>query len=44
MSQERLTRLACMYIHSDISINVPDIVSRFVISHLRRMKLSNALL
>ena len=29
MSQEWLTGLACMYIHSDISINVPDIVSRF---------------
>ena len=33
-----------MYIHSDISIDVPDIVSRFAISHPRRMKLSNALL
>ena len=44
ISQEWLTGLACMYIHSDISINVPDIVSRFAISHPGWMKLSNALI
>ena len=39
MSEDRLTGLALMHIHSDMDINLDEIIDNFAREHPRRMKL-----
>ena len=43
MMEDRLTGLALMHIHSDLDVNIDDIINTFAIAHPHRMKLSNIL-
>ena len=41
MGEERLTGLALLHVHHDMSINVEQIVTRFAQLHPRRVSLEN---
>ena len=43
MGQERLTNLALIHTHKDVTINVSQIIISFAIEHPRRIKLKNIL-
>ena len=43
MDEDRLTGLALMNVHSDISLDIKEIITTFAMKHLRRMKLKNIL-
>lgn len=43
MDEERLTGLAVMNVHSDISLDTEELIDIFAMRHPRRIKLKNIL-